>query len=1114
MKTLCNPMRTFALSMLGVVIAASLGCVAAAAEYPLFQNAPCRTHLGLGKEFPGAQGSLSELREAGRTIQSVDYNLAKGAYVELIYGTSLPEGSKGLSFEVQASSEPLGLFIRTRDAAGRVRQQYLTVQKCREKFVKVDVDLARTEGSWGPGSEKDPIRWPLRQFSIGIRRRAEATGGNAKFTNFRLTGDFPATELKKFTVRAEPVRLGGLFLPEERPGICLNVESLWLHALPKFEIGYTVYDWLGKEVFSGKESRPASGKIALAWAPEQFQDRFGAFRVALEIALSTAPGKKISVTTWLGRLTSPPPPPNQFIGVNTHFWKDYRPDQVEILRQIGIGMVRDGFGPPPRDKKTGAYLFNPRYDTLVDLLQRAGIRKNLILLESIKAGKTLDMENFLGYVEASAKRYRGKIAVYEIWNEPGHFFFAKHYGSRETAAGIPLWLEKYLELNRKCIAILRKNDPQAKIAVGVEDSWSRLRQMIEAGIGKSNGTSGRPDIVSFHPYCHAAPQPERIAILQAQTKELVELCRKYDAPQRLMISESGWTTYTRGGRYHQNFGSFPGVDYPEQATYLIRLYLIGKASKVASVMVYDLRNDGPNREYTEDNFGLLHEDFTPKPSALAIAYFARTVGAMNYLRDLSEEPSEYHAYAFGQGENFVIAAHTVTGTRRISLAVDGSYGIVADLQGNRKKIPAEKGRIQWEASESVHYLLNPAKIGLRDGIVLDGLPDPLTPVLGEELHIPFQVQTLRERPSSTGKATVCISTPDGSFSRTVSTTLQGKEQRGKSQAAEEVVFPFGKEWQKYVGLLLRCQITWEQDGQKETRILRGKLYPPLEIDCSDIFYTRGKRAAGCNVHLRGKQTRQIRLEAPKEKFATQRLLPPGTHKIDIPVSDAAQSLAIESMLPPNWRESKVFRLRDAVIPCMDRRPAFDGDMGKYKALLSLDRTAIARKYHALGAAKTKIDRKDLDYEVKLGHCPAGLLIAVDVTDNRHCQRATDGKKLWAGDSLQLALSREDGTHVVEFAVGAVSNGRAFCEIALAPAMAKVEKIEAAAKFRSDGVVYEILIPWSATSFLQREPGTRFRFSILANDNDGDGRKGYLEHHGGIGQEKTSGAFGLYSLGAL
>jgi hypothetical protein len=75
--------------------------------------------------------------------------------------------------------------------------------------------------------------------------------------------------------------------------------------------------------------------------------------------------------------------------------------------------------------------------------------------------------------------------------------------------------------------------------------------------------------------------------------------------------------------------SFPGVDGASewwQAVHVLRYYLLALASGlVQKVFWYDFRDDGPQADAEQQNFGLLRRDWSPKPSYAAFKLMAETL---------------------------------------------------------------------------------------------------------------------------------------------------------------------------------------------------------------------------------------------------------------------------------------------------------------------------------------------------------------------------------------------------------------------------------------------------------------------------------------------------------
>ena len=70
-------------------------------------------------------------------------------------------------------------------------------------------------------------------------------------------------------------------------------------------------------------------------------------------------------------------------------------------------------------------------------------------------------------------------------------------------------------------------------------------------------------------------------------------------------------------------------------------------------------------------------------------------------------------------------------------------------------------------------------------------------------------------------------------------------------------------------------------------------------------------------------------------------------------------------------------------------------------------------------------------------------------------------------------------------------------------MNKFENTEFGASTDGSVTTYEFKIPWSELFANGYVPKDYLNLSVLVNDNDGSGRRGWLEYGGGIGYEKSA-----------
>ena len=155
--------------------------------------------------------------------------------------------------------------------------------------------------------------------------------------------------------------------------------------------------------------------------------------------------------------------------------------------------------------------------------------------------------------------------------------------------------------------------------------------------------------------------------------------------------------------------------------------------------------------------------------------------------------------------------------------------------------------------------------------------------------------------------------------------------------------------------------------------------------------------------------------------------------------------------------------------------------------------------------------KDLSAGIRLGMADDALLLTVEVTDDRHVQPYHESS-IWQADSIQFgfAVPGRPGMWVAGAAL--CDDGSAETWIWDAPGGFAGERRDASwrivAERRGDVTRYALTIPLDSVG-LSREQLTRgIRFNLLVNDNDGEGRDGWIQLEEGIASERDAEKFPL------
>ena len=530
--------------------------------------------ITLGAEFPGAKGK-SDVSRTKPITAKLDFDLTKGNYVGFVQRCTLPEGATTFSFMARPSIPNTRLFVRTMDSKGRQHMRRIPNSISPGQWEKRSVDLSKFQDSWGAGEAK--IHWPITEIVIGVEVDKKHAIGTLELRDFIVTTTATRENMPSVSLQVTPSRFGALFYPEDPITIQYTVVSSDLDFKPSLNVTQTVKDWKDNVILSEKAVATSNENFIFNITAEKLKNQFGAFQLEINVVNASDPTDKTSYTTWFGRLPSRDPKPCPWVGTGLHSghgWGHGDLRFIDILTAAGIGVVREEFGWRSIEQEKGKYVISDNVNNFVNRLHERGIRLNHICdYNNPIYENPLDPDAFARWTAFMAEYFKDKIHTFEIWNEPANFFFQKQYGGQRW--GDAPWLVKFVELTRKANDAIRGVLPDANIAVCAEDVWPTLKQMVE------NGIADEKNIISFHPYCHGQPRPEREMFFNDNGKAMRELCKTHGGAHQFIITEAGWTTYSGDMQYLAIAGGYPRSSYVHQAQYAIRMLLSSKATKIS-----------------------------------------------------------------------------------------------------------------------------------------------------------------------------------------------------------------------------------------------------------------------------------------------------------------------------------------------------------------------------------------------------------------------------------------------------------------------------------------------------------------------------------------------------
>jgi len=445
-----------------------------------------------------------------------------------------------------------------------------------------------------------PEDWPTDRAYVGVTKPAGVTLSiDAASLVVGESETFSQPEAQSVgVVTAMPQ--GNLFAAGSPASLAVEVVNAG-HTDRRLRADYRLTNYLGAEVAAGKVfegSVPAKGA-----APARIEiptSEVGWFALTFSVSQD---GKRLSesqdTVSIVEPMTGRGDPLNSPLGMNTHMERE--PNQhldcnLGALSQCGVKWIRAWWGWGMAEKEPGKFDWT-EFDRQFDAVHRAGMEIMPILLryypnyEQAWAGKVdqiqqppYDLTQWGDFVTATVTRYRGRVKVWEVWNEPQYTMDAATY------AGI---LKVTTERAKAA-------DPDALIVGLGGNGLDFDRGVLEAG---ATGF----DVLSHHSYSQLGRPWEQMAKLAEDTTALTE---QYHATSRVWHSEQGL------GADGVGYIHLPSTEEQCAAT-LVQSYLSALSTGVEKFFWFSAQTSPTY------GWGVFYEDYVPRPRLIALNGLAR-----------------------------------------------------------------------------------------------------------------------------------------------------------------------------------------------------------------------------------------------------------------------------------------------------------------------------------------------------------------------------------------------------------------------------------------------------------------------------------------------------------
>ncbi|MBA3383436.1 MAG: cellulase family glycosylhydrolase [Actinobacteria bacterium] len=305
------------------------------------------------------------------------------------------------------------------------------------------------------------------------------------------------------------------------------------------------------------------------------------------------------------------------VGVQFHCtWTDYtnstRTSVADRLRAASVQWVRIDVGWKSLRPRRGSIgrAYQTRLDNCVDLARRRGFRVLLTLgwtprwasADGDDRSPPTQARDYAAIAQWLARRYRGRVAAYEVWNEPNLTDF---------------WtgtVEDYVRVLRAAYPAFKRGDRKALVVFGGPSGNDDvfIRRAYAAG------ARGSFDVMATHPYQGSADAPpeyvddgERwwLTHVPSVRRAMIDAG---DAKKPIWFTETGWSAHANDpdtARWRL------GVDERIQADYATRMLRLVRTTYpyVTHVFWYSEWARLEGEDVHLRGFGLLRPDLSPRP---------------------------------------------------------------------------------------------------------------------------------------------------------------------------------------------------------------------------------------------------------------------------------------------------------------------------------------------------------------------------------------------------------------------------------------------------------------------------------------------------------------------
>lgn len=778
---------------------------------------------------------------------------------------------------------------------------------------------------------------------------------------------------------------------------------------------------------------------------------------------------------------------------------------LDFAAKLGFGAVRGELRWSAYEKTQGVYGVPTHWQNVFEEVNK----NNLDFLDifcfdnsNYYSGKTPKgkemLEPFTKYAEKWAKEstdvyFKNGNIEFELWNEWNNL------GSWFNYSNLPA--EDYADFVKYVYPRVKAANPNVKqwgmSTIPVDNEW--IKKVLDAGGGDYM------DGVSVHPYSMTqAPEYGGNIEKLIELREMLDSYGYEDMPLR--ATEWGWSSVGVNG--------YP--DEMHQAAYFIRMAAICENYDFFERMdYYKLGTDGlvntQEQRFTFLRSGLGDVPYGLKPIALAAANYNRLMtGAVADGRIEIGSSVLSTKFKLDDGKDCVIVWNKDDASSQAGLKLGADNAILMDMYGNEETIFSANGQFNLSLSGMPIYLIG--EFSEYEGV--------------ERCQFNVNLDEIKIAKGSTSElllsnltekdVTYEINAPTGvTYDMTMGNVTRVDFTSGTENTYDGDVIIKAYEGEKLVWKI-EIPLVYSPTVDVELNVIPKSLQESNKWQIVLDIYNRSKDAVSGELIFTSpkvlKDKKVVFENIDFGKSTTQKLILP--HEIiDERVIEAEAVLKLS-----NGEEMPL-----AVKADIESNPYTSGNIkidGKLESeewntesfinLRNGKWMGTPGQYY--GGTPNDGGKNDLSGKVYAAWDKEYFYMAAEITDDVQGYDPTYPGHLWRADGIQFAMAPYKGSGLISQFDISLINGEVLmqCDRSPVPSMVGMvdkENYELAIERDGTTTTYELKIPWTTVfpnGYMAERNGT-MAITLLVNDNDGNGRKGYLEYGSGMGSGSASSA---------